>query len=183
MIAAAIPQEVARATTNTGRTLLELSNERPTLAVFLRFSGCPFCLEAMHDIKARRAALDARGTAVVFIHMMSEEQARPFFEANGVADLPRISDPDQRLYRALDLKRGNVWQIMGPYVWFRAMQAGRIGKRIGKAVGDMWQMPGVFLLDKGRVTASYRHRSQASRPDYEAIACPARPAATAAAGA
>ncbi len=175
MSATDIQRMLAHAMTNAGSSLLDLSNERPTLAVFLRFSGCPFCLEAMHDIKQKRLALESKGVQVVFVHMMTETEARPLFEANGVGEIPRISDPDRRLYDALGLKRGNLWQIMGPFVWFRVMQAGRIGKRIGRAVGDMWQMPGVFLIDKGKVTASYRHPSQASRPDYEGIACPARP--------
>lgn len=171
---------LAGAVAQTGRSLLDLSNERPTLAVFLRFSGCPFCLEAMHDISAKRASLESMGLQIVFIHMLSEAEAKPLFDANGVGDIPRIADPDRRLYAALGLKRGNLWQVMGPYVWFRVMQAGRIGKRVGKAVGDLWQMPGVFLIDKGKVMASYRHASQASRPDYEAIACSPAPQKSAA---
>lgn len=163
---------LASARTNTGASLLELSNQRPTMAVFLRHSWCPFCLEAMADVKKRRAEIGARGVQIVLVHQMTEAQAAPFFEANGVADFPRIADPDRDLYRALDLGRGNWWQIAGPAVWFRSMQAALVGKRVGAMVGDVRQMPGVFVIDKGRVIASYRHKTQASRPDYVALACP-----------
>ena len=177
MLSHTLPDHALAARASNGRTLRELSDQHPTLVVFLRFSGCPFCLEAMDDIKRSRPGLDRADTQVVFVHMMSEEQARPFFEANGVGDVPRISDPDQALYRAFGLRKGNLWQIMGPFVWLRVLRAGRIGTRVGKAVGDMWQMPGVFLLDQGRVLVEYRHRSQASRPDYQGIAC-SRPLST-----
>lgn len=168
---------LASARTQTGASLLELSEARPVLVVFLRFSGCPFCLEAMDDIQKHRGELESRGVSIAFVHMMNESEARPFFEANGVDDLPRISDADQSLYRAFGLKRGSLWQIMGPYVWWRLLQAVRIGRRVGRAVGDMRQMPGAFLIDRGRMIASYRHRSQASRPDYVALAC-SRPSLT-----
>lgn len=171
-----LAQALAAARTNTGATLLDLSMTRPTLAVFLRFSGCPFCLEAMHDVRKASPAIEARGTQVVFVHMMPEAHAAPFFEANGVGHMPRISDPGQDLYRAVGLGRGSAWQLMGPSVWLGVLRAARVGKRVGKAVGDWSQMPGSFLIEKGRVVASYKPASQAGRTDYEALACsiPAR---------
>jgi hypothetical protein len=45
------------------------------------------------------------------------------------------------------------------------------GHGIGPLVGDGFQMPGAFLIRDGRVSAAYRHRHAADRPDCGALAC------------
>ena len=44
------------------------------------------------------------------------------------------------------------------------------GHGVGTLGGDGFQMPGVFLIDKGKVQAEYRHESAADVPDYRGIA-------------
>lgn len=167
----AVEDTIARTVTNSGRSLLDLSHDKPTLVVFLRHSGCPFCLEALHDIQRQRRVIEDAGTQIVLVHMGPEEADFKMFEAHGVQDLPRIADPDQSLYRSFGLRRGSLWQLGGPKVWLRVFRAVAVGKRVVKASGDAWQMPGVFLLHRGEVIAAYRHTSQADRPDYTRLAC------------
>lgn len=161
---------LARFRTASGASLRELSDRAPVLLVFLRHFGCPFCGEAMCDLSRVRSAIDQRGVKIVLVHMGSEEQARPLFARHGMNELDRVSDPERELYRALGLKRGNPWQLFGPFVWFRLIQAAIAGVKVGKQAGDAFQMPGSFLIHKGRVLRAFRHRSQASRPDYVALA-------------
>lgn len=167
---------LATAITNQGSNLLELSQRKPTLVVFLRHSGCPFCLEAMQDIARQRRIIEQSGVAIVLVHMSPESEAQPLFEANNVGDLPRISDPEQLLYNSFGLKRATLLQLAGPKVWLRVAPAVMRGKRLGKAFGDAWQMPGVFLVHHGEVIAAYRHKSQADRPSYASLACSMPPA-------
>lgn len=168
---AGVRSEIGTAVTNTGESLLELSNTQPVMLVFLRHSGCPFCREAMADVHDRRREIEARAR-IVFVHQSPEDEANAaFFAAAGLGDVPRISDPSLHLYRALGLKRGSVWAVFGPYVWLRSIQAMLSMRRLGRKVGDVFQMPGVFIIHKGEMIASYRHRSQASRPDYVGMAC------------
>ncbi len=163
---------LSQARTQTGDSLLAMSNRSPVMIVFLRHTGCPFCREAMRDVKKQRAAIEADGTRVVFVHQGPEDEyTRTVFADEGVAELPRVSDPDRTLYRAMGLKRGNLWQMFGVKVWWRSMQAVASGARGGKVVGDAFQMPGVFVVFKGRVVRSMTFKSQSDRPNYAGMAC------------
>jgi len=55
-------------------------------------------------------------------------------------------------------------------VWRRGAEAVAAGHGLGRIVGDAMQMPGVFVLDGGRVVEEFRHRTAADRPDYVAMA-------------
>ncbi|TVQ51610.1 MAG: AhpC/TSA family protein [Phycisphaerales bacterium] len=157
----------------TGESLLSLTESQPRMVVFLRHTGCPFCHETAAEVAARRERIEARGVGIVFVHQSTESEARTFFEKYGLEDLPRISDPERNLYRAFNLKRGNIWQIGGPKVWWRSMAALFKGHRVGRVAGDPFQMPGVFIVDHGRIVSAFRHGTQADRPDYEDLAsCP-----------
>lgn len=167
-------EALANYRTNTGESLRELSERGPVMLVFLRHTGCPFCREAMADVSSRRAEIERRAR-VVFVHQAPEDAANAaFFEAAGVGDIPRVSDPGRDLYRAVGLKRGSIWAVLGPYVWVRSIQAMLSMRRLGRVIGDVFQMPGVFIVHNGEVVGSYVHKSQASRPDYVAVSCAVR---------
>jgi hypothetical protein len=125
------------------------------------------------DLRRRRDVIARQGTQVAFVHMGTEDQARPFFTRYGFLDLPRFSDPGCGLYRAFGLERGTPAQLFGPTVVLRGVQALFGGHGLGLPVGDPFQMPGVFLLHQGRILQGYRHETVGDVPDYEALAvCP-----------
>lgn len=159
------------ATTPDGVSLEELQRDRTTLVVFLRHSGCPFCREALADVAKNRPAIDARGVQVVLVCQWADGAADHLFDKAGVRDVPRLHDPDGALYRAFEIKRGNLWQLFSPWVLLRVIQVSFAGHMAGKAVGDVFQMPGAVLVKGGRVLHRVRYRSQATRPDYAAAAC------------
>jgi len=166
---------LAMTRTNTGRTLLELSRDdgrrHGVLLVFLRHLGCTFCREALHDVAKKRAEIESTNVRIVLVHMApSNEQAAELFEKYGLADLPRVSDPYQTLYRAFELDRGTLRQLFGLKCFLRGLPAFLKGHGVGRLVGDGFQMPGVFLVKDGVVAHAFRHRSAADRPDYCAIA-------------
>ncbi len=156
--------------TQLGSSLAELSNQTPVLAVFLRHAGCPFCREALADVAARRTEIEAAGARVVLVHMMPEADAAPFFAKFGLADLPRISDPERRLYQAFSLSRGSLWAVAGPAAMLAGARVVLSGKGFGRPVGDVFQMPGTFLLYQGRIVSAFRPRSSSERADYVALA-------------
>lgn len=166
---------LGRMVTNGGESVLEMSRRGSVMLVFLRHAGCPFCREAMEDVGRSRVeverALGGVGSRVVFVHQGPEdaETAALFAEA-GVGEVPRVSDQQREFYRGLGVKRGNLWSVFGPYVWWRLIGVMLVRRRLGRAIGDVFQMPAVMVVNDGRVTAAYRHRSQASRPDYAGIA-------------
>jgi peroxiredoxin len=157
-------------------TLFDLSQEAPVLAVFLRHSGCTFCREALADLSSRRAEIEAAGVRLALVHMGDNESAGRVFARYGLEDVDRFSDPQRRLYRAFGLMRANFWQLFGPKVWWRGFQAAVLARHgLGKLVGDGFQMPGAFLIYRGNLLVSFRHRTAADRPDYVALACDLTP--------
>ncbi len=157
-----------------GVSLLTRSTEQPLLLVFLRHFGCTFCREALTQLAKDRQQIEAAGTIIALVHMSDDEEARVFFEGFGLGDVDRISDPRRWLYWHLGLRRGTIWQLFGPKVWWRGFVAGAIhGHGVGKLAGDAFQMPGVFLIHHGAVIRSVVHRTAADRPDFRALTtCP-----------
>jgi hypothetical protein len=120
-------------------------------------------------VAGRRAAIEASGTQVAFVHMASDEQAREVFDEFRLGDVPRVSDPSCTLYRAFGLERGRLTQIAGPSVWLRGAAA-ILKSGVRLPVGDTLQMPGVFLVFRGEIVVAFRHEHTSDVPDYLALA-------------
>lgn len=161
--------------TSEGITLQEMTERQPTMLVFLRHFGCTFCREALCDISKQRKEIESKGVRLVLVHMLEdEEEAKRQVEFYGwgkLNDVPTISDPEGMLYKKFKLRRGTFWQLLGGKVLFRGIIAGIFKYRgIGKEMGDMMQMPGVFVLFKGQILNKYVHQSSADRPKYTKLA-------------
>ena len=163
------PQLLEQAVDQQGTSLAELSRRSPVLVVFLRHAGCTFCRQALADLQSRREKIAAHGTGIVLVHMDTEANAAKLFASYGLDDVPRIADPEQKLYAAFDLARGSAWQVMGPANWWRGLWA-TLGNGFGVPVGDVFQMPGAFLVHNGKVLRAFRHEASADRPDYVELA-------------
>jgi peroxiredoxin len=167
----AIAQVLAGVRTQYSRSLAQLSEQAPVLAVFLRHAGCTFCREALSDIARARHSIESAGVTIVLVTMSPEEEAASQFGKYGLGDVDRISDAGRNLYRVFGLRRGGYSQLLGAKVLRRGFDAGILhGHGVGVLEGDGFQMPGVFLLRDGEVVRSFRHRTAADRPDYEALA-------------
>lgn len=169
------PEEAMRAALDQrGVSLLEHSEAARVLVVFLRHAGCTFCREALAELRDRRAALSSAGARLALVHMGDDQSAAEFFAGYGLDDVPRFSDPQCRLYRSFGLRRGSILQLFGPFVWWRGIVAGLLGGHgVGSLAGDGFQMPGAFVVHRGRIVKEFRHRTAADRPDYaELAACP-----------
>lgn len=148
-----------------GRTLAELSAQQPLLVVFIRHAGCTFCREALADVSAALPQLRERGVGLAVVHMSDSARAAPLLGHYGLGEIDQFSDPGCRLFRAFELARGSIWQLLGPVVWLRGLPA-IVRHGLGRIDGDGFQMPGAFLLKGGQIATAYRHRTAADRPDY-----------------
>ncbi len=164
----------ARHRTSTGERLDELSAEAPLLVVFLRHSGCPFCRQTLADLAETREEIESAGTRIALVHMMNDDQAAAMFAEYGLADVPRVSDPDRELYRAFHVERGAVKDVAGPGVWWRGFKATILERHgFGRPQGDTRQLGAAVLLREGQVDRAFRHSTSADRPDYVDLAsCP-----------
>lgn len=161
---------MANTIARSGRSVLDLSNDAPLLLVFLRHTGCTFCREAIADVAAAAPALKAAGVRPLFVHMSPPDEFDRLLAAKGPKDADHASDPARLLYRSFDLQRGSLAQLLGPRVWLRGLIATLRGHPVGRLVGDGFQLPGTFLVHRGRVLAAHPARTAADRPDYSAIA-------------
>ncbi|MDX2287047.1 MAG: SelL-related redox protein [Bacteroidia bacterium] len=160
-----------------GRDPDTLSRQSPVLLVFLRHFGCTFCREALADLAARRAQLEASGVQLCLAHQSDRVRAGQVLARYGLAEVPHISDPERKLYEAFELRRGRVGQVLGWRSWLRGAMAGVLnGHGIGWLEGDGFQMPGAFLLYQGQILRAFRHAHAADRPDYLALAACELPA-------
>jgi peroxiredoxin len=159
------------AVTQEGTNLADLTEQSPVLLVFLRHLGCAFCRETLGDIADRQEFLQERKIRPVLVHMAQAGNAENVFKKYGLENVLRISDPSQDLYRAFGLGRASFWQLLNPIVLGRMFMAAVVrGHGAGLPVGDPMQMPGVFLLHRGKIVMDFRHRTIADRPDYRSMA-------------
>ena len=161
---------LARTRTNTGETLAELSEKSPVLLVLLRHEGCTFCRNAMSDIARLRSQIEGVGTRIVLGHMASDEEFASFAGRYGLGELSSVSDPARALYKALGLRRGRLWQLLGPRVLWAGIKSMLAGHLPGRVKGDPFQLPGAFLLHHGQVIKSHTYRDASDRPDYLSLA-------------
>jgi peroxiredoxin len=157
-------------TSQNGQSLAELMAERPILLVFLRHFGCTFCREAVAEISEKRGQIEAHGAPLAFVHLGTEEKAQWFFKPYGLLDVPRFGDPPGKLYEAFGLVRAELRQYLNAESIFRFLSAARRGHFAFYPAGDIQRMPGVFLIDRGRIRKAFRHKLISDRPDYLALA-------------
>lgn len=169
------PDLLNSARTQSGESLGELSRRSPVLVVFLRHCGCTFAREALADVAAKRTAIRATGTQIVVVHMQKEAEANELFARYGLADVLRISDEQQALYRGFEVARGTFWQVAGPRMWWRAVKSLLKGNLAGVPNADVFQLPGAFLLHNGQIVNAFRGKLSSERPDYLQLAQCNRP--------
>lgn len=152
--------------TGAGQSIAELSTRGPVLVVLLRHTGCTFCREAIADLARSVDRIETAGVRLVLVHQGQDADIRPLLVRHGLERIDRVSDPEKRLYRALELGRGTFGQLFGPSVWLAGVRTTLRGHRVGRLVGDGFQMPGAFLIRDCVVVSAHRHRTAAERPDY-----------------
>ena len=146
-----------------------LQTDGGVLVVFIRHAGCTFCREALAELATDREQLAAAGLKLAVGHMSSSASAGTLLARYGLDDVDHFSDPDCRLFRAFDLARGSLWQVLGPDVWLRALPAlAKYG--LGKIEGDGFQLGGAFLIRDGKVIAAKRLTSSAERINFARLA-------------
>ena len=161
---------LANTRTNTSETLAALSEQSPVLLVLLRHEGCVFCRNAMSDIARLRTKIENVGTRIVLGHMGTDQNFTAFANRYGLTGLACVSDPDRKLYKGLGLRRGRLWQMLSPRVFWRGLKSILAGYLPGSVIGDPFQLPGAFLLHLGQVIKSHTYRDASDRPDYVSLA-------------
>lgn len=149
--------------------IVELSQDKPLLVVFIRHLGCIFCKEMLSKLSKSRSLIEAKGVGIVIIHMGPEEDAKRLFESYGLGVVNTILDPHRLLYKEFELEKGTLWEHFSPKVVYKAMIAFFNGSRQTKIQGNPYQLPGAFLVYKGQVKQSYVSVDAGDIPDFREL--------------
>lgn len=146
--------------TSQNKTLYDLSIEKNVLLVFVRHFGCTFCRETVSEIAKIEQLIAGRNLTLVFVHMSDPSYGDDFFSKYYDHPVQHISDPGRNLYKSLNLRRGNLYQLFGPMTWIRGVYAGVFkGHGLGEVEGDSMQLGGVFILRKGQIVFEQKANS------------------------
>ena len=80
-----------------------------------------------------------------------------------------VSDPKGEIFSAMGVSRASLRQIFGPGVWVKALQAMKKGYRPGRAIGNPWLLPGIFLVENGSIRWQWRFKNIGDHPDFGAL--------------
>lgn len=141
--------------------------ETPTLLVFLRHFGCLFCRETVADLRAI-AERDAAFPPVLFFTQSGSTELRAFLRR----DWPgarAVADPGRHFYAAFGIERMSPLGLLRPALWAAERRARAKGHERGERTGDVWRLPGVFLVERARVLWSYEFRHAGDHPEWTAI--------------
>ncbi len=149
-------------------TLRDQLGSAPTLLVFLRHFGCPFCKETIANL--REAAQRVSGfPPVLFFFQGSPTEGRAFLRRYW-PEVRAVADPEALFYEGFGVGRGGLLQMFHPGVvpaLLRARSAGHVDGEGGG--GDPRRMPGLFVARGGEILWSHRARHQADHPEFARI--------------
>lgn len=147
-------------------SLRDQLGERTTLLVFLRHFGCTFCRETIADL--REAAQSPAYPPVLFFFQGTPTEGRAFLRRYW-PEVRAIADPELFFYEAFGVGRGSLLQMFGPGVAVAGWRARRKGHENGERSGDIYRMPGAFLVQGERVLWQHHYRHAGDTPDFAQI--------------
>lgn len=120
-------------------------------------------------MRARKAEFDKAGGRVVLVGMGTPVECAAFLRKLDIP-FPMIADPQQALYRQFHLQRMSPLGVLSPAVAIKGLAAVARGAGIGKPIGDVLQLPGVFMIDSdGRIVFSHQPAGPAGHAGPDAI--------------
>jgi len=143
----------------------------PSVVVFLRYFGCPFCQSQVVKLRDERELFDEAGAGVVLIGQGRPEDARAFTERMR-QPFDCLVDPNRTAYRAFGLSTAKPSQVFGPPVALPFLRANVHRETMQKGLqgGKFMQMSGTFVIDTGGVVQmAHRNRHVADTPRNQQI--------------
>ena len=123
----------------------------------------------MAQLRLKKQNFDQAGAQVMLVGMGTPEESSAF-EMKFDIPFSLISDPKRQLYQAFGLKQVSALELLSPSVAFKGFLAMTKGHTIGIPIGDVRQLPGVFIINTdGRIVYSHFASDPSDHPDPDAI--------------
>ena len=153
-----------------GTNLWDFGLRRKLLLVFVRHAGCTFCRETLVELKRKLPSLQKQAVTPVVIHLGTTTDGERMLARAGLLGTLLVSNPNAELYRAYELKRGRMSQLLSLRVWWRGFQSAILkGYGFGSFVGDGFQLGGAFLVENGRILKSFPAKDAADKVPFECL--------------
>lgn len=119
-----------------------------------------------------RSQLEASGAHLVIVHQDSPERGAAWISSYDLGACEQISDPTGQLYSQFQLGKAKLWDLLGPHTWWAGFKASILQMHgVGKIVGDIKQLTGAFLIERGTVVKEFRQKYSSDRPDFHSMVC------------
>lgn len=123
----------------------------------------------MAQLRLKKQYFEQAGAQVVLVGMGTPAESAAF-EMKFDIPFPLISDPKRQLYQAFGLKTVSALELLSPSVAFKGILAITQGHTVGIPIGDVRQLPGVFIINTdGHIIYSYLARDPSGHPSPDAI--------------
>ena len=147
--------------------------ERPVVLALVRHFGCIFCKEQVSRLRTIVGDIHSAGAELVIVGSGSPQMAG-FFAKDYAITTTVLTDPERRVYQALEVRRPPRLAFVDPRVFVRGLRALLRGYRQQSAQmserGDETQLGGVFILRSGGTLAwAYRSAFAGDHPTNAAI--------------
>jgi peroxiredoxin len=121
------------------------------------------------QLRLKKQHFDQADAQVILVGMGSPEESAAF-EMKFNIPFPLISDPKRKLYHAFGLKKVSALELLSPFVAVKGILAITKGHTVGIPIGDVRQLPGVFIINTvGRIVYSYFASDPSDHPDPDTI--------------
>jgi hypothetical protein len=107
-------------------------------------------------------------SSIVFFYQGTPTEGRAFLRRYWPG-VRAVADPETVLYEGFGLEQGSLRQMLGPAVWAAQRGARAKGHRNGERSGDIWRMPGLFLVRDQHVRWAYEYSHAGDHPDYSRL--------------
>ena len=134
----------------------------PTIVPIVRYYGCMPCRSFLLALEEQRPGAVRDGISIVGVGKAAGHQAEWLMSSAGIG-YELLLDPDENIYRALELGHFPWWKMLSPTTTRNYLRAVRRARQ-GRITNHPLQAPGVVALDEN-LRLTYVHRG-ATLGDY-----------------
>lgn len=114
------------------------------------------------------ALKDKKYPSILFFGQGDILETKEFFDGFW-PEARAVSDKEHFFYQAFGLKQASLTTMLTPTAWVRVVETAFKGNFVGKFVGDIWMMPGVFLVKNESIIWQHDFKHTGDHPDFAKI--------------
>lgn len=109
------------------------------------------------------------GADLVLVGLGSVAESAEFAREQELT-FPLIADPEGRLYTAFGLRKASIASLLSPALIAKGVSALSRGYGVGRPIGDIRRLPGVFIIDtRGRIVFRHAAADASDHPDADTL--------------